>query len=66
LELNISDSDLCYLRKGSNHMYGNRREILQSNRYDSLRLGITLRYILNASKARYQGKGAGNSEKSRM
>lgn len=47
-------------------MYGNREEISQRNRYDSRELGITLRYNFNASKLKYNGKGAGNSEKSRM
>ncbi len=47
-------------------MYGNREEISQRNRYDSRELGITLCYNFNASKLKYKGKGAGNSEKSRM
>lgn len=66
LELNVKGSDLFYTRKDNVHMYGNREEISQRNRYDSRELGITLRYNFNASKLKYKGKGAGNSEKSRM
>lgn len=66
LELNVEGSDLFYTRKDNVHMYGNREEISQRNRYDSRELGITLRYNFNASKLKYKGKGAGNSEKSRM
>ena len=66
LELNIQGSDLLYLRKDTNRLYGNRLNVLQTNRYDSRELGITLRYNFNLSKKDYKGSGAGNSEKSRM
>ena len=66
LELNVKGSDLFYTRKDNTRMYGNRVEIIQENRFDSRELGVTLRYNFNASKLRYKGKGAGNSEKSRM
>ncbi len=66
LELNIKGSDLLYLRKDTNHLYGNRLEITQNNRYDSRELSITLRYNFNVLKKDYKGRGAGNSEKARM
>ncbi len=66
LEVNVKGSDILYLHKDNNHMYGNRMEIIQSNRYDTRELGITLRYNFNALKKGYKGKGAGNSEKLRM
>ena len=66
LELNIQGSDLFYLRKDDNHLHGNRMEIVQSNRYDSRELGVTLRYNFNVLKKDYKGGGAGNTEKSRM
>lgn len=66
LEVSIQGSDLLYTRKDANRLYGNRLNVLQSNRYDSRELGITLRYNFNMSKKNYKGSGAGNSEKSRM
>ncbi len=52
--------------KSGNRMYYNRASSLQINNYDSRKVMLTVRYKFNATRNKYKGSGAGESEKERL
>ncbi len=66
LNIKLEGNDLFYQDKNQIHMFSNRMDINQYNKYDSREVGITISYKLNTSRSKYKGTGAGNAEKERM
>ena len=66
LVLRLEGSDLA----GLNHYdvdtdFGNHT-ILQTNRMDTQRIKLSIRYSFNKAQSKYRGTGAGTNEKARM
>ena len=66
LNIKLEGNDIFYQDKNQIHMFSNRMDINQHNKYDSREFGITISYKLNTSKSKYKGTGAGNAEKDRL
>lgn len=66
LVLKLEGKDLLHLQKTGNLIYSNQMHLLQENTFDTRLFKMTLSYNLNASKHKYKGTGAGNSEKKRL
>ena len=66
LVLRITGSDLAGL--GYYNVDGNigNYHIIQSNRMDTQRVGVSLRYRFNTANSKYKGTGAGADSKARM
>ena len=47
-------------------MYGDRTFIQEDSYADSQRIGVRISYKFNATKNKYKGSGAGQSEKERL
>lgn len=66
IEEKLSGTDLFHGMKSGNRMYYNRASSLQINNYDSRKVMLTVRYKFNATRNKYKGSGAGESEKERL
>lgn len=64
--LKIEGKDLFHLQKSGTLVYSNQMQLLQENTFDTRMVKVTLSYHFNASRSRYKGTGAGNSEKKRL
>ena len=66
MSVKLSGTDLFHGMKSGNRMYYNRASSLQINNYDSRKVMLTVRYKFNATRNKYKGSGAGESEKERL
>ena len=66
MSVKLSGTDLFHGMKSGNRMYYNRASSLQINNYDSRKVMLTVRYKFNATRNKYKGSGAGESEKERF
>ncbi len=66
LSVKLSGTDLFHGIKSGNRMYFNRMSSLQVSKYDSRKIILTVRYKFNATRNKYKGSGAGESEKERL
>ncbi|MCR5352220.1 MAG: outer membrane beta-barrel protein [Bacteroidales bacterium] len=66
LVLRITGSDLAGLGHNDIDGYLDTYHIIQSLRFDTQRVGISLRYRFNSAASKYKGTGAGADAKSRM
>ena len=64
--LKIEGKDLLHLQKTGTLVYSNQMQLLQENTFDTRMVKVTLSYNFNASRSKYKGTGAGNSEKKRL
>ncbi|WP_455669488.1 outer membrane beta-barrel protein [Phocaeicola sp.] len=66
LSVKLSGTDLFHGMKSGNRMYYNKASSLQISQYDSRQVMFTVRYKFNATRNKYKGSGAGESEKERL
>ena len=66
MSVKLSGTDLFHGIKSGNRLYYNRASSLQINNYDSRKVMLTVRYKFNATRNKYKGSGAGESEKERL
>ena len=66
LSVKLSGTDLFHGMKSGNCMYYNKASSLQISQYDSRQVMFTVRYKFNATRNKYKGSGAGESEKERL
>ena len=66
LTLLLSFYDIFHTGRNSMTSYGIQTSTTFSEYYDHQRVGVTLSYKFNATKSKYKGTGAGQSEKSRL
>lgn len=66
LSIQLKGLDLFNGYKDGNLLYNKQMQLYQLNRYDKRMFELTVRYKFNASKSKYKGTGAGQSEKNRL
>lgn len=66
LSIELRGEDLFRMRHDYNNLIIGDYTVFQGNHYDSREFVATLRYKFNATKSKYKGTGAGESQKSRM
>ena len=66
LSVELRGNDLLDTNREFIHLYSGDYNIYQKNRYDRREFSVTVRYKFNATKSKYKGTGAGQSQKSRM
>lgn len=67
LQVSIVGYDIFRTRLGKRFdMYGDRTFIQEDSYADSQRIGVRISYKFNATKNKYKGSGAGQSEKERL
>lgn len=62
----LKGTDLLDTNKDYYHLYSGDYNIYQKNSYDTREVSVTVRYKFNATKSKYKGTGAGESQKNRM
>lgn len=68
LQISLAGYDLFRTAKRTRfeHIYGDRTNTYADGYMDSQRIGVRVSYKFNATKSKYKGSGAGQSEKSRL
>ena len=66
MSVKLSGTDLFHGMKSGHRMYVDRASSLQFNNYDSWKVMLAVRYKYNATRNKYKGSGAGESEKERL
>lgn len=66
LSVELRGTDLLDTDRDFSHLYSGDYNIYQKNHYDRREFSVTVRYKFNATKSKYKGTGAGDSQKSRM
>lgn len=68
LQISLAGYDLFRTAKRTRfeHLYGDRTNTYADGYMDSQRIGVRVSYKFNATKSKYKGSGAGQSEKSRL
>ena len=65
LSIRLAGYDLFHARQKIK-LYNQQMQLVQDNSLDTRYAEITIRYNFNATRSKYKGTGAGNSEKSRL
>ena len=66
LTVTITANDILHTGYTYFNAYGDRVYSEATRYYDSQRIGLQLSYKFNATKSKYKGTGAGQSEKNRL
>lgn len=66
LSVELRGNDLFDTNREFIHLYSGDYNIYQKNHYDRREFSLTVRYKFNATKSKYKGTGAGDSQKKRM
>ena len=66
LSVELRGNDLLDTNREFIHLYSGDYNIYQKNRYDRREFSVTVRYKFNATKSKYKGTGAGQSQKNRI
>lgn len=66
LNVELRGNDLLDTNREFIHLYSGDYNIYQKNYYDRREFSVTVRYKFNATKSKYKGTGAGQSQKNRI
>lgn len=66
LSVELRGNDLLDTNREFIHLYSGDYNIYQKNYYDRREFSVTVRYKFNATKSKYKGTGAGQSQKNRI
>lgn len=66
LKISLMAKDIFHTAYNNFNLYGDRTYRASRGYYDDQRIGLRLSYQFNATKSKYKGTGAGESEKSRL